>query len=139
MADKTRTSPAKDDFNWSELVYDLGLQGLAQEIAVNSVLEFLPPDKFRLSLSPELKELASSNIAMDIQQAINSKLNVSYRLEFNARQSIEKENPFQARKRQQELDRQMAIGVIKESEVVRKFNQAFGAELIEDSVKKLDE
>ena len=90
-------------------------------------------------LSPELKELASSTIALDIQQAIISKLKVSCKLEFSARQSIEIETPCQARKRIQELDRQMAIGIIRESDIVRKFNRAFGAELVEDSVKKLDE
>lgn len=125
--------------NWSELVYDLGLHGLAQEIAVNSVPEFFPPDKCRLLLSPELKELASPAITQNIQQAVNSNLDVSYQMEFIARQSIETETPYEARQRQQESDRQMAIGKIKESEIVRKFNRAFGAELVEDSVKKRDE
>ena len=89
-------------------------------------------------LSPELKELASPAIAQNIQQAINSKLNVSYKIEFIGRQNIELETPYQARQRQQEVDRQMAIGKIKESEIVRKFNRALGAELVEDSVKEID-
>ncbi len=124
--------------NWTELVYDLGLHGLAQEIAVNSVLEFMPPDTCRLLLSPELKELASPAITENIQQAINSKLDVSYKMEFIVSQDIEVETPYQARQRQQESDRQTAIGEIKKSEIVKKLNRAFGAELVEDSVKKID-
>lgn len=85
-----------------------------------------------------MKELTSPAIAQNIQQAINSKLNVSYKMEFIGRQNIEMETPYQARQRQQEADRQMAIGKLKESEIVKKFNRAFGAELVEDSVKKID-
>lgn len=138
VEEKSRMEPASDDLNWTELVYNLGLQGLAQEIAVNSVLEFVPPDTCRLLLRPELKELASPAIAGNIQQAIHSKLDVSYKMEFIAREGIEVETPYQARQRQQESDRQTAIGKIRESELVKKFNRAFGAELVEDSVRKID-
>ncbi len=100
------------------------------------MLDSPQPGNIRLILKPELKELANSTIAMQIQQAIDSKLNVSCKLEFIARQGIETETPYETRQQQQELERQAAICTIKASETVRKFNQAFGAELVENSVRK---
>lgn len=103
------------------------------------MLDAFQAENIRLLLSPELKELAGPAITQEIQQAIKSKLNVLCKLELVARQHVDVETPFEARNRQQELDRQAAIGTIKSSEIVRKFNQAFGAELVEDSVVKIDE
>ncbi len=130
---------AIDSLQWSELAYDLGLQGLSQEIAINSVVDSSESNYFRLKLSPELKEIVSPSIEQEIRQAFESKLNVSCRLEFMAQSKLENETPYEARIRQQEAHRQAAISVIKESEVVIKLNRAFGAELVESSVRKIDD
>ncbi len=129
----------QSEINWSELAYSLGLQGLAQEIAVNSALDTFDADKIRLIISPELKDIASASILLEIQQAITSKLNVSCKLDLIGQPNVGLETPFEARKGQQEADRQIAINVIRGSEIVSKFNRAFGAELIESSVAKHDE
>jgi len=115
------------------------LQGLAQEIAVNSIVDSLESNRLRLKLTPELRELVNPNIEQEIQQAVESKLNVSCKLEMISQSALEAETPYQSRIRVLEKQRQAAIGVIRQSETVKKLNRAFGAELVESSVRKIEE
>ena len=120
------------------LAFNLGLQGLAQEIAINSILESFDQVHFCLSLEPEILELANPTIRDEITQAISAKLGVSLRLDLQAQDQLAVETPQQARIRQQEEQRQAAIVAIRQEAVVQKLHQAFGAELVESSVKKVD-
>ncbi len=128
-----------DRLNWSKLAYDLGLQGLSQEIAVNSVVDSFESNHLCLKLTPELREIVSPAIEQEIRQALESKLDVSCKLEFLAQSKLENETPYEAKNRIKEAHRQAAISVIKESDVVIKLNRAFGTELVESSVRKVDD
>jgi len=116
----------------------LGLQGLAQEIAVNSIVDSYQQNRLNLALSPELIELANPRIQQEIQQAVETKLNVSCKLELVPQSELKAESPYQARLRVQEEQRQAAIEEIRQSDTVKKLNRAFGAELVEASVRKID-
>jgi len=128
-----------DSIHWSSFAYDLGLQGLAQEIAVNSTLDRVDEHNFRLSLNSEIFKLANSQIEDEIRQAIASKLGVSLKLELLAQDQLSVETPqlfLQRRLREQRL---AVIDEIKQDSTVRKLGSAFGAELVESSVRKVDE
>ena len=131
--------PARDGVDWSQLAYQLGLQGLAQEIAVNSIVASFDSGRLCLKMTPELKELVNPGIEKEIQQAIESKLEVSCRLELISQPQLDVETPSQARSREQEEHRLSAIESIKQSDSVKKLKHAFGAELVETSVRKIDE
>ena len=124
--------------DWNHLAYVLGLQGLAQEIAVNSIADLYDATHLRLLMTPELKNLLNPGIEAEIQQAIEARLAVSCKLELASRAQLEVETPHQARIRELEDQRQRAIGTIRDSEVVKKLGRAFGAELVESSVRKID-
>ncbi len=80
----------------------------------------------------------NATIREEITQAINSKLGVSLKLDLLAQELLEVETPQQARNRELEEQRQAAIDAIRKEDIVRKLHGAFGAELIESSVKKVD-
>lgn len=120
------------------LAYELGLQGLAQEIAINSIVESYGQNHLCLILQPEILELVNATIRGEITQAIASKLGVSLKLDLRAQDQLEVETPQQARIRELEEQRQAAIDAIRQEDIVRKLHQAFGAELVESSVKKVD-
>lgn len=120
------------------LAYELGLQGLAQEIAINSIVESYGQNHLCLILQPEILELVNATIRGEITQAIASKLGVSLKLDLRAQDQLEVETPQQARIRELEEQRQAAINAIRQEDIVRKLHQAFGAELVESSVKKVD-
>ncbi len=126
------------DLDWSGLAYNLGLDGLAQEIVANSKLECLRDGKLKLALLPEIHELANAVIESEIRRALEQKLEVSLQLELSARESLTGETPLQAKLRRLEQERLAAIEAIREDAAVRKLQQAFAAELDEQSVVKID-
>ena len=130
---------SSDSIHWSTMAYDLGLQGLAQEIAVNSTLDELGEHKFRLNLNPEIFKLADSQIEDEIRQAIASKLGVSLKLELLAQDQLLVETPRLFLQRRLQEQRLAAIDEIKQDSTVRKLSDAFGAELVESSVRKIDD
>ena len=117
----------------------MGLQGLPQEIAVNSVVESFEPDRLCLKMTPEMKKLVNPAREAEIQQAIESRLGVSCKLELVSQPQLNVETPYQAKIRGQEEHRQSAIESIRQNDTVKKLNRAFGAELVEASVRKIGE
>jgi DNA polymerase-3 subunit gamma/tau len=123
--------------HWSSFAYELGLLGLAQEIAVNSTLESIQENHLRLNLTADIHKLANPVIEDEIRQAIATKLGVSLKLELHVQHSLQVETPHLYRQRQQREQRQTAIEKIRQDGIVRKLGDAFGAELDESSVRKI--
>ena len=131
--------PQNDEsIHWSSFACDLGLQGLAQEIALNCTLESLQQDYLCLNLTTELYELVNSTIEDEIRQAVEIKLGVSLKLELLAQDELEVETPQQFKQRALQDQRQATIEAILKDSTVKKLNDAFGAELIESSVRKIN-
>ena len=124
---------------WFSLAYDLGLEGLAQEIAVNSTLDQLAEQRIRLNVSPLIYKLVTAPIEEEIRQAISAKLGVSLKLEFLTQDQLPNETPHLCLQRRLKEQREAIIEEIKNDELVRKLNRAFGAELVETSVTRIDE
>jgi len=131
--------PQSDDsIHWSSFADELGLQGLAQEIVLNSTLESLQQDYLCLNLTGELLEFVNPTIEEEIRQAVEIKLGVSLKLEFLAQDELDVETPRQFKLRTQQDRRQVIIEAIRLDDTVKKLNDAFGAELIESSVRKIN-
>lgn len=127
---------ATDTLNWSETAFDLDLDALARQIALNSVVQSYQHDHLKLALLPELEVMLKAGMERQIKQAIEHKLEVSLTLEFNSMPSLDVETPHQALVRKLELERQDVIRQIHLDPVVQQLKSVFGAELIEHSVKK---
>ena len=132
----SRESKAEPD--WSQLAYRLGLAGLAQEIAANSLLELDGQGSARLLLPGEIHELATPTIEEEIRQALEGALGLSLKLALQARQSLDVETPLQAKTRRLEEERLEAIAAIRQDDSVRKLERAFAVELDEASVVKIE-
>jgi len=127
-----------ESIHWSSFACELGLQGLAQEIVLNSTLESLQQDYLCLNLASELLDLVNPTIEDEIRQAIEIKLGVSLKLELIAQDEPEVETPQQFKQRELQEQRQATIEAIRQEGIVKKLNDAFGAELIESSVRKIN-
>ncbi len=106
---------------------------------MNSVVDSFSDTQLCLKLPPELKRLSNQTIEQEIRQAIQAKLGVSCKLDLAEQAQLEVETPHQAMVRQQEEHRQHAIGEIRQCNVVKKLHQAFGVELVESSVRKIED
>jgi DNA polymerase-3 subunit gamma/tau len=126
-----------ESIHWSSFAYELGLIGLAQEIAVNSTLETIHQNHLRLNLTADMHKLANPLIEDEIRQAIETKLGVSLKLDLHTQDSLQVETPHLYKQRRQREQRQTAIEKIRQDGIVRKLGDAFGAELDESSVRKI--
>ena len=124
--------------DWSRLAYQLGLGGLAREIAVNSTLEPGDENRFTLTLPAGMRDLSDATIETEIREALEGKLGLSLAIELKAVDSPSGETPRQALVRQQENDRRSAIEAIRKDESVLKLKRAFDAELDETSVERIE-
>ncbi len=106
---------------------------------MNSTLDRLDDHRIRLSLNSEIFKLADSQIEDEIRQAIASKLGVSLKLELVAQDQLLVETPRLFLQRRLQERRLAAIDEIKRDSIVRKLGDAFGAELVESSVRNIDD
>ncbi|MFT5975146.1 MAG: hypothetical protein ACI9V8_000528 [Urechidicola sp.] len=130
---------ATDAIHWTELSYDLGLQGFAQAIAINSVVGHYEQDHLQLFLTPDFMKFVNPENQDEICQAIASKLGLSLILDLQTQDKLDAETPSETRLRKQQEQRQAAIESIKQEQTVKKLQRAFGAELVESSVQLMDE
>jgi DNA polymerase-3 subunit gamma/tau len=136
---RRQLEPENDEsIHWSSFACELDLQGLALEIALNSTLETLQENYICLNLTHELLELVNPAIEDEIRQAVETKLGVSLKLELLAQDELEVETPQQYKQRTLQDQKQATIEAIRQDRIVKKLNHAFGAELIESSVRKIN-
>ena len=129
---------ATDAIQWTELSYDLGLQGLAQEIATNSVVGSFEQNHLQLFLTQDFMEFVNPANQDEICQAIASKLGLSLILDLQTQDKLDTETPSETRLRKQHEHRLATIETIKQEPTVRKLQRAFGAELVESSVRQIE-
>jgi hypothetical protein len=130
---------ATDAIHWTELSYDLGLQGFAQAIATNSVVGNYEHNHLQLFLTPDFMKFVNSENQDEICQAIASKLGLSLILDLQVQDKLGAETPSETRLRKLHEQRQLAIKSIKQEQTVKTLQREFGAVLIESSVKLMDE
>lgn len=132
----TEINPASDELNWSELAYQLELNAVARQLVLNSVVISWQQNHLKLGFLPELEVMLNQDLEGQIKRAIEAKLGLSLNLVFKSQAALDAETPQQAFERKQEQARQQVILEIRQDPVVRQLNSLFGAELIEQSVKK---
>ena len=137
--DHQQSGAAGDDtLAWSEIAYDLGLTGLAQEIVANSVVDLYRDGRLKLKLLPEIQELANDTNTAEIRRALEQKLGVSLQLDLVAAAAVGGQTPLQAKVQRQQQERLVAIDAIRDEKLVKKLQHAFAAELDEASVVKIE-
>lgn len=127
---------AVDSLNWSEIAFELELDAMARQIALNCIVQSYQSPLLRLAFLPELEVILKPEMEQQIKRAIERKLGVSLNLEFISSPSLDFETPHQADVRRQEEERQQRIREIRQDAQVQQLKAAFGADLIEDSVQK---
>ncbi len=111
---------------------------MARQVALNCILVEQDDDRLVLALLPEMELLLKPEIRDAIRQAIEAKLGVSLALDIRTQPELPCETPAQAEARRAAERRRAVIAEIREDPVVKQLQQAFGAELIVDSVRELE-
>jgi len=111
---------------------------MARQVALNCIVAEYRDQRLELALLPEMELLLKPEISEAIRQAIEAKLGVSLSLEIRTQPELPCETPAQALQRREAEQRRQVIEAIREDPVVRELQRTFGAELIEDSVRKIE-
>ncbi len=119
--------------NWLEIIRQLGLKGMAAEIARNSVLVEFSAVSMAVSVDPE-QNYSNQEIAFgQLTEAVKTRFGESMLLEFVA--AHEHFTPTKQAKKQAQARQADAVQSIEQDGVVQAFNQQLGVEIIADSIQ----
>ncbi len=128
-------SPAQLD--WSVLMAQLNVQGMARELARNSTLESFDQGRLTLNLSPQQKHLQSNKIAHDKLQAALTKYfarPVSLQVKVGGGNEI---TPAALEQCAKQAHQQAATKAIAQDAFVRDAQAQLGAKVVEESIKPI--
>ncbi len=131
-----QSAASSTELDWNALLSQLNLQGMARELAKNSVLASFTEGRLVLNLAPQHKHLQSNKIAQDKLQAALSEYFVKpIRLvvELGAEKNVA--TPAAVEQHEKMTRQQQAEDAIKHDTFVREAQAQFGAQLIENSIR----
>ncbi len=124
------------DLDWNALLSQLNLQGMARELAKNSVLASFADGRMVLSLAPQHKHLQTNKIAQDKLQAALSEYFVKpIRLAVELGATKDVVTPAAVEQHEKQTRQQQAEEAIKQDAFVREAQTHFGAQVIEGSIR----
>lgn len=124
------------DLDWNALLSQLNLQGMARELAKNSVLVSFTEGRLVLSLAPQHKHLQSNKIAQDkLQSALAEYFAKPIRLVVELGALKDAATPAAVEQHEKQTRQQQAEAAIKQDAFVREAQAHLGAQLIEGAIR----
>ncbi len=130
----SRTLEGRD---WSEVVAELGLGGVARELAAHCTLLGVEGDRVRLLLDEASAQLRGQGVERRLAQALARYLGREVRLVLEVGRPTA-ETPAQRRARALQARRQAAVEAIRSDETVQDLAERFGARIDPDLIEPLD-
>jgi DNA polymerase-3 subunit gamma/tau len=132
------TPAATGGGEWHEVVQQLGLKGMAYQLAANSMLSGKEGNVVRLALSSQHATLRSKAMEQRLQEALSKYYGETVRLEFSDG-GDSSQTPAGLQQRQAEDRQQAAVDAINTDPNVQRIRDAFGAQVVPDSVRPLEQ
>lgn len=123
---------------WEILLVDIGVQGIARELAVNCTLLERSERRVRLLLDRAHAHLHNRTTEERLQQALRARLGADTVLEVVVGDAAPGATPAARRSQQQEERRQAAIAALEADDEVRALQDMFDARIIPETVHPLD-
>lgn len=124
------------NLDWNALLSQLNLQGMARELAKNSMLSSFVEGRVVLSLAPQHKHLQSNKIAQDkLQTALSEYFVKPIRLAVELGAAKDVATPAAVEQHEKQTRQQQAEEAIKQDAFVREAQAHLGAQLIEGSIR----
>ncbi|MFA5372273.1 MAG: DNA polymerase III subunit gamma/tau [Sideroxydans sp.] len=126
------------DLDWHALLSQLNVQGMALQLAKNSVLASFADGRLVLKLSPRHKHLQSNRMAQDkLQAALAEYFARPIKLVVELGITADVATPAAVEQHEQETRQQQAEAAIKQDAFVREAQAQLGAQLIEGSIRPI--
>jgi len=124
------------DLDWGALLLQLNLQGMARELAKNSVLTSFSDGRVVLNLAPQYKHLQNNKIAHDkVQAALSEYFVKPIKLKVDLGTPNNVATPAAVEQQEKQTRQQQAEEAIKQDTFVREAQAKLGAQLIEGSIR----
>ncbi len=128
------------DLDWNTLLAQLNLQGMARELAKNSVLSGFSDGRLLLSLAPQHKHLQSNKIALDkLQAALSDYFAKPIKLVVEVGATADVATPALVEQHQKQTRQQQAEEAIRQDVFVREAQAMLGAQVLENSIKPVQQ
>ena len=131
------TDLAKNNDMWPELIESLGLQGVSYSLASNCSVNSVTDDLVVLHLAKQHEGIATKGAKKRLEDALQDYFNDNLRLKFDISDS-ELETPARKKDRVREKIQSQAEENAEEDAAVKALKTQFGAEIIEGSVRPID-
>ena len=127
-------------FDWNTLLTQLNLQGMARELAKHSVLGSFSDGLLVLNLAPQHKHLQSNKMAHDkLQAALSEYFAQPVRLSVELSASSTVATPAAVEQKEKQTRQQQAVEAIKQDAFVREAQAVLGAQIVENSIKPIQQ
>ena len=130
---------ASGQLDWGVLLTQLNVQGMAKELAKNSTLESFSEGRLTLNLAPQHKHLQTNKMAQEkLQAALTEYFAQPVRLAvtLGATNAV---TPAVVEQHEKHTRQQQAADAITQDPFVREAQAQLGAQLIEDSIKPIQQ
>jgi len=126
--------------DWNTLLTQLNLQGMARELAKHSVLGSFSDGRLVLNLAPQHKHLQTNKMAQDkLQAALSEYFAQPIRLAVELGVSSAVATPAAVEQEEKRTRQQQAEDAIKQDAFVREAQAMLGAQVVEDSIKPIQQ
>jgi DNA polymerase-3 subunit gamma/tau len=125
--------------DWSVLLAQLNVQGMAKELAKNCTLESFVDGRLTLNLAPQHKHLQTNKMALDkLQAALTEYFAQPVRLAVTLG-TANAATPAAVEQHEKQTRQQVATEAITQDPFVREAQAQLGAQVIEDSIKPIQQ
>ncbi|MDP2760076.1 MAG: DNA polymerase III subunit gamma/tau [Sideroxyarcus sp.] len=126
------------DLDWHALLSQLNVQGMALQLAKNSVLVSFAEGRLVLKLSPRHKQLQGNKLAQDkLQAALAEYFARPIKLAVELGVTVDVATPAAVEQHAKETRQQQAEAAIRQDAFVREAQALLGAQLIEGSIRPI--
>jgi len=136
-----RVAPAQGgSLDWNTLLTQLNLQGMARELAKHSVLGSFADGRLVLQLAPQQKHLQTNKLAVDkLQAALTEYFAQPIKLSVELGDTNAVATPAAVEQEVKRTRQQQAEEAIKQDAFVREAQAVFGAQIVENSIRPIQQ
>ncbi len=134
----TLPSPPAAEPHWNRMVPELDITGLTRQLAANCILKTRTTDTLTLEIPVAHSKLLTDNTRERLQQALQTYLKQSVRVQIDIGREPQAESPAQSQERQRQERQTTAQQSVAKDARVQSLLDTFNAKIDTDSVQPLD-
>lgn len=122
---------------WMKIIQNLGAEGIAQHLALNSCLMHLDDDKITIQLAPASEPMRTASAEARLEKLLQKTLKIPIKLQVEIGELAE-ETPHQHMQRLKRIQLDLAEEALLQEPVIKGLEQKFGAQLKRETIALIE-